>query len=800
MIPQSFNDNWHFFKSINDARAAAMGGPQPPAITLPHDAMSHEPRTPDTPNGAQTGFYPGGQYVYQKTLYAPADWQGCSVILEFEGVYQTAQIYLNGTLVAHQLYGYSNFYADLTNALHIGEDNQIRVIADNSAVPNSRWYSGSGMYRGVRLWVGGPVRLPAEGVRVTTLSADEDYALVEIAATVRSADQAPRRVEVCAALGGVTGRVPVTVFPGSEETVRQTLAIPSPALWDCDHPYLYDCTVTVKDGARMLDHAALRVGLRTLTLDPHRGLRLNGRPVKLRGACIHHDNGILGAATWPDAERRRCRQLKEAGFNALRSAHHPMSREMLEACDELGVLVMDEVSDMWTQHKNPHDFALHFPDQWPEIIDRMVAKDYNHPSVVLYSIGNEITEVGSAQGCQLARAMTERLHRLDPTRYTTNGINGLVAAFFGGQIYSMMQELMPSARKSGADDSGSNAVNGAMGLMAGETGDRFAVHPTLTALLNEPSNAVDVIGLNYLTGRHLLEQELHPNKTVVGTETFPADIARLWGLVKRHPHILGDFTWAGYDYLGEAGCGIFHYDGAANFSSVYPERTASIGDLDLLGDRHPISYLREIVYGLRKAPYIAVERVDRYGQTPSRTPWMLKDNLASWTWPGFEGQPANVDVYSDADEVELLINGRSVGRRPAGEENRFTASFTLCYEPGELTAVAYADGQETGRHTLHTAGAVAALEPEVERGAELTFVTLRLTDAQGRPNLFDTRTVTAEVESGELLGFGSACPCSTEPYDGTVCPTWNGAVMAVFRGHARVRFTAGGLPPLCLEI
>ena len=799
MIPQSFNDNWQFFKDPAAARAAAMGGPQPPCITLPHDAMIHEPRTPDTPSGAQTGFYPGGQYIYQKRFFAPADWKGCTVALEFEGVYQTAQVYLNGTLAASSVNGYTNFYADLSTDLLYGAENRIKVLADNSAVPNSRWYSGSGLYRGVRLWVGGPIHLPAEGVQVTTLSADGDYALVEIAAAVKSSAVTPRTVQVCVSLGGETGRAPVTVFPGQFETVRQTLAIPAPKLWDCDHPNLYDCTVTVEDGGQVLDRAALRVGLRTLTLDARRGLRLNGKAVKLRGACIHHDNGILGAATWPDAERRRCRQLKEAGFNALRSAHHPMSREMLEACDELGMLVMDEVSDVWTVHKNPHDAASHFAQSWPEILDRMAAKDYNHPCVVLYSIGNEITEVASPRGCQLGRAMTEHLHRLDPTRYTTNGINGLMAASFGGQIVPMMKELLSAPGKTGADGAGSNAFNGMMGLMAGETGDRFAAHPTLTALLDEPSHTVDVIGLNYLTGRHLLEQELHPNKTVVGTETFPADIARLWGLVKRHPHLLGDFTWAGYDYLGEAGCGIFHYDGAANFSSVYPERTASIGDLDLLGGRRPISYLREIVFGLRKAPYIAVERVDRYGQTPSRTPWMLKDNLASWTWPGFEGQPANVDVYSDADEVELLVNGRSAGRQPAGEEHGFTASFSIPYEPGELTAISYTDGQETGRHTLHTAGASAALTPEVERGGELTFVTLRLTDREGLPNLSDTRTVTVEVQDGTLLGFGSANPCSEDPYDGTVCPTYQGTVMAVFRGSGHARFTAEGLPPLELD-
>ena len=414
----------------------------------------------------------------------------------------------------------------------------------------------------------------------------------------------------------------------------------------------------------------------------------------------------------------------------------------------------------------------------------MAAKDYNHPCVVLYSIGNEITEVASPRGCQLGRAMTERLHRLDPTRYTTNGINGLMAASFGGQIVPMMKELLSAPGKTGADGAGSNAFNGMMGLMAGETGDRFAAHPTLTALLDEPSHTVDVIGLNYLTGRHLLEQELHPNKTVVGTETFPADIARLWGLVKRHPHLLGDFTWAGYDYLGEAGCGIFHYDGAANFSSVYPERTASIGDLDLLGGRRPISYLREIVYGLRKAPYLAVLRMEHNGQTSSKTPWMFKDNLASWTWPGFEGQTASVDVYSASEEVELFLNGASLGRRTVVD---FTATYSVPYAPGELKAVGYTGGVCDGEFTLRTAQD-AQLTLTADRktlqanGEDAAFVMIQFVDANGTADLHAKHTLKVELEgAGILEAVGSANPCSEERYDTPESETFDGCCMAVIR-------------------
>ncbi len=351
-----------------------------------------------------------------------------------------------------------------------------------------------------------------------------------------------------------------------------------------------------------------------------------------------------------------------------------------------------------------------------------------------------------------------------------------------------------------------------MSLMEGERGEYFSTHPLLTEALEGCSSASDIIGLNYLTGRHIPEREMHPNKTVVGTETYPADIVRLWGIVKRYPHVLGDFTWTGYDYLGEAGCGIFHYDDSVNFSSVYPERTAYIGDLDLIGYRRPISYLREIVYGIRKEPYLAVERLNRYGMEYSKTPWMLKDNVASWTWPGYEGKPAVVDIYADAEEVELFLNGRSLGKKPAGEEHAFTATYELTYEPGELTAVSYEDGKETGRFSLVTAGEEIRLCAEADKtvlradGEDLAFITVKLTDQDGVENLSASRKVTVSVNgAGSLAGFGSADPQSLRSYDDTEWETYDGYVMAVVRsgeqaGRIEVVVAAEGCQEKHIEI
>lgn len=820
MIRRNFNHDWQVTKGGKGTDTASlMGASGMKKVHLPYDAMIHEERTPDVESGAQTGFYPGGEYIYQKSVMIPEEWKEKKVILEFEGIYQTAMVYINGALAKRNLYGYSDFYVELNPWLNYGTENQIKVIANNSTVPNSRWYTGSGIYRNVKLIIGDRIHVPVDGVRITTLAADEESAIIEIETKIQSISKVRENISVIVCLekdGKIIARdrQKVVMYPETKETARCSICVTEPELWDCNTPNLYQCKVQIEDAGEVLDETIETFGIRTLTLDSVHGLRMNGKAVKMRGACIHHDNGILGATTLEKAEERRCRQLKEAGFNSIRSSHHPISKAMLAACDRYGIMVMDELSDMWTLHKNPYDFALHFEECWEQVVEQMVATDYNHPSVVLYSSGNEITEAGSDAGAAINRKICNKFHELDHTRFTTMGLNGLMTA--GRRLKDIMTDVMgkfgtPETDGSGNKD-GSNAFNSFMSMMEGERGEYFSTHPLLTEALEGCSASSDIVGLNYLTGRHVLEQEIHPNKTVLGTETYPADIVRLWGIVKRYPHVLGDFTWAGYDYLGEAGCGIFHYDGNANFSSVYPERAAYIGDLDLIGYRRPISYLREIVFGLRKEPYIAVERVNRYGMKCSKTPWMHKDSVSSWTWPGYEGRPAVVDIYADAEEVELFLNGHSLGKKPAGEQNEFTATYELVYEPGELIAVSYEAGIETGRYSLNTASEKIQLCAEADKkvlcadGEDLSFIIVKLVDENGTENLFVPKKVAVSVEgAGRLEAFGSADPQSLSSYDDTEWDTYDGHVMAVVRsgmesGKIKVVFTSEGCKDICVEI
>ena len=859
MQKQRFNEKWQFIDGKRDSLITTLNGKEKEIayVNLPHDAMVHEKRAEDAPAGSQSGFWPGGVYHYKKNFFAPEEWMDKTVVFEFEGVYANAAVYINNDYAGGYPYGYTNFYVCADEFLKYGEENEIKVTANNGAQPCSRWYSGSGIYRDVNMFVGGALRVPVNGVRITPTEIRPKTAVIQVDVRIENDVLQGKKIVVRTEIKDADGNVaaaddkPLTVYKKQKTKVRQRILLENPKLWDLEKPNLYYATVSLLVDGETVDDVTEHFGIRTISVDAKNGFCLNGKEVNLRGTCIHHDNGIIGATTLYRAEERRCEQMKAAGFNCIRSAHHPMGKSMLDACDKLGMLVMDELSDIWTRPKNTHDYSRDFISYWEEDVTRIVEKDYNRPSVVLYSTGNEIQEAGTAKGAQINRMIADKFKELDETRFTTSAINGMLAV--SDQMQAIIMDVlakagiqMPAAgagqaaetknqegekadeaaqkvetakagenadSDSAEEAGGSNALNNFMSLiMSGATGDAFASHPTMTSRLEEFADATDIAGYNYLTGRHALEHDLNPNRVVLGTETFPADIVRLWDVVKRNPHVIGDMTWTGYDYLGEAGCGIFYYDGTMNFSSHWPDRAAYIGDIDLVGYRRPISYLREIVYGLRKEPYLAVERVNRHGQAHSQTPWMFKDNIASWTWPGYEGRPASVDVYSVSDEVELFLNGTSLGRKPAGEANGYTATFEITYQPGELKAVGHGANGIDGECVLQTAADEVELDARADcveiaaDGADLSFVTVGLKDAAGICNLNAMKEITVKVEgAGCLQGFGSADPQATLSYDDVTWPTYDGLVLAAVRsngekGEITVMFTADGMEPAVVKI
>lgn len=802
-----FNKNWIFEKETNESRMQSFYGiKNTKEVNLPYDAMIREKRDKDAPAGAQSGFYPGGKYIYEKRFNLQDDWKDKDIVIEFEGVQGKSHVWVNGNLVKKNNNGYIGFYIELTSLLYAEQENVIRVEVDNSLQPNSRWYTGSGIYRNVNLWLGDKVYIKNDTTKINTRFLSDDLAQVEVTTTLkknsRNSINANCLFEIIEDEEVISFEKQEVCMLSEEETIHLNLPIENPKKWSTNNPFLYECKISIQIDSECTDVVRINYGLRTLSITSKKGVLINDEVIKLRGTCIHHDNGIIGAETFIEAEDYRCRMIKEAGFNAIRSAHNPLSKAMLDSCDKYGILVMDELTDVWNKRKNPYDYADVFQEEVSSWIQYMVNKDYNHPSVIIYSIGNEISEASTKYGAYINRSLCNQFHELDHTRYTTNALNALNCA--GGRLKTIMKEILEKFDGTGttsANGQGSNALNTFMSMMSGEKGDYFAKHPLVSEALDECNQSSDIIGLNYLSGRYELEKELHPNKTVLGTETYPADIFQLWNLVKKNDHVIGDFTWTGYDYIGEAGVGIFHYDKSENFSSIYPERLAYIGDIDIIGNRRPISYYREIVFGLRTAPYIAVERMNHNGEQSTKTAWMFKDNISSWTWTGYENKVANVDVYSISETVELFLNGISLGKKDAGESNQFIASYEVPYKKGELKAVGYTNGAVDGEYVLNSADRPVEIHVEkvTMNEKELVYIKAFLTDISGVENFLEQRKIKVEVGNNLLIeGYGSSNPSSEEDYFSDETEIYDGYAMVAVRIKDRkikdkITFSADGL-------
>ena len=780
-----WNDGWKFWAD-KDAFALVWNIPENARdVTLPHDAMIESPARPESPNAGNTGYRDGGNYTYVKILRIPEAELGEKKILQFDGVYCHALVYVNEQLAGSEANGYSSFYVDATPYLHVG-DNEIRVQVKNAGMTNSRWYSGSGIYRDVYLLSADATYIEPGMVQVTTESAEEDFAVLRVETTVINETLCARTLVLRTVIRDTAEagaeRTAFFLKAGEKKTLRQRILVRNPKRWSEESPVLYAVESTLCDGEKELDSASDRFGIRTLALDAARGLRVNGRSVKLRGACIHHDSGIIGAATYADAQYRQIKLLKEAGFNAIRMSHHPAAPALLRACDELGVYVMDEFSDMWQRAKNDLDYALDFDKWWDTDVRLMVRKDYNHPSVILYSVGNEIPEIGTDAGSEICAKIAGLMKALDPTRYTTAGINGVFAA--GDQMGRILADLSRDMQASGEIDGN---VNDFMTVMDTKM-DQIVVHDAISERLEKACASLDVAGYNYMAARYEPDTVHYPNRVMVGSETNPPDIARNWALVEKLPTVIGDFTWTGWDYIGEAGVGIPAYAfGEGGFGAQFPCQLAYCGDLDLTGYRRPLSYYREIVFGLRTQPYIAVQNPHHYGETLIKTPWVMSDADGSWDWPGMEGKPVVVEVYGPGDETELFLNGKSLGKQ-AFKDCR--ALFETVYTPGTLCAAAYENGEKCGEYTLSSPNGETRLTLSVDTdGGELVYLSAALTDNDGVLKTGADETLTATVTGAELLGFGSGDPKPVMNYNTGKARTYKGRAQLILKKQAGATIT-----------
>lgn len=791
---RSFNDGWEvrpktsiFFE---------LGGVAAPwkRVTLPHDAVISGSRDPSA--GSDTGYYPGGVFEYRKAFEIPEEFEGRRVAFEFEGVYRDAMIFVNDQFVGQRPSGYAGFVIEADEFLEIGAENSIRVEARSH--DDSRWYTGAGIYRDVWMVVTEDVHLARDGVRVSTPDVDAERSVVHVATTVRNAGRRPKTVRVRSHIAldsrgaSVSHEAPITVMPGEEMTLRQRLNLEDALLWSPESPHLYTLTTEVHDGRKVVDVRATDFGVRTLQLDPQHGLRVNGRSVKLRGACVHHDNGPLGAATFARAEERRVELLKSAGFNAIRSSHNPMSRAMLDACDRLGMFVIDETFDVWAESKSGFDYSLAFPEWWERDVEAMVLKDINHPSVIMYSIGNEIVETGNPLGARWGRLIAEKIRSIDQTRYVTNSINGLV---------SVIRDVAGMAQ--GAASGGVNAVmNGLQDMM-----NQVIASPLVSERTEEAYAVVDVAGMNYGESRYRIDEELFPDRIILGTETSPNQIAANWATILESPRLLGDFTWTGWEYLGESGIGRVAYtdDEIPPMSGPFPWRVSGSGDIDITGHRRPISYYREIVFGLRSSPYIAVQPPRPIGRDLVPGKWSWTDAVGSWDWDVRAGTSLTIEVYADADEIELLIGDRVVGRRASGAAVGYVSEFIVEHSSAQIEAVAYTDGVESGRSVLSAPIGERRLRASADRSSigtsigELSFVSLSVEDRFGTVFTAMTETVTVTVEGpGELQGLGNGRPDSEGAFTDSSCETFHGRAIAIVRptGEGQVTVRASTISGL----
>ncbi len=770
MRKHCFNDDWTCRCLTREEPAVQ--------VTIPHDAMISEPRSPESRGEGNIGWFIGGDYEYLKTFTPPAEWKGQHVLLEFEGVYHNAEVWLNDEKLAFRPYGYTNFYVDITDALQWDGENTLKVIARNSDQPNSRWYSGTGIYRPVNVWTGGDRYIPVNGVKIRTT----DYKTGRIEVQVRTTVPGLIRVEI---LDG-NDVVVSTEFEASKNVVNFPIRVPDARLWDTENPNLYKARVTFGD-----DVVEETFGIRTLAWSAAEGMTINGQRVILRGACIHHDNGLLGACAFPEAEERKVRLHKENGYNALRSAHNPCSKAMLDACDRLGMLMMDEFVDAWTMHKTRYDYVTYLKDWWKEDLRDMVDKDYNHPSVIAYSTGNEVAETARPEGIAFTGEMTGYLHSLDATRPVSCGINIFFnfLSSIGLGVYSD-EKAAKEAEAAAAAPEGKKKKKAAVGSefynkLACIMGDKFmkfgaTLYPCDVKTRGAYAN-MDIAGYNYGIWRYKKDMKKYPDRIILGSETFCKDAWLFWDIAKENPAIIGDYVWAGMDYIGETGMGAPEY-GDYRMTAEETQMTGGNGRIDITGKRRAEAAYTLVALEQVPGPLIGVQPVDRT-DNPNLTGWSLTKAIESWAWNGCEGMKATVEVYSRAAEVELFLGGKSVGRKKTSKTAR--TLFTVNYEEEDLTAVSYdSAGRETGRYTLQAAGPETELQilpEEAPEAGKLCFVRLRYTDQEGVWKPLERQLLTVTVEGGELLGLGCANSYVKGNYTTNTTDTYYGEALAVVR-------------------
>lgn len=756
----NFNENWKFhLGDIAGASARQFNDRSWRTINLPHDWSIEGRPEINNPSGNDGGYYPAGIGWYRKTFNFQQDDRLTETIIYFEGVYMNATVFVNGHELGTHPYGFTSFFYDITPYLRTGE-NTMAIKVDNSQQKNCRWYTGSGIYRNVKLIRTPKMRFEPWGTSVSTITVSPQQT-VQVETTVANRQDRPQQAVVQYRILDddnllATKEEHVTLEADETRTLKTQITLNGAKLWSPETPRLYnlECRLQSSDGL-LSDLVSTHFGVRSIEYSAQKGLLLNGLPLKLNGGCLHHDNGPLGAAAYRDAEWRKARLMKEAGFNAVRCSHNPPSEAFLDACDHLGLLVIDESFDGWRSSKTPHDYSTLFDQWWTKDIESMVLRDRNHPSVFCWSIGNEIIERKTPEAVLTAYALAGYVHKLDPTRPVTSA---LAAWDSDWEIYDPLA----------------------------------AAH--------------DIVGYNYMMHKGPSDHERVPERVMMQTESYPRDAFANWNRLDRNAYIIGDFVWTAIDYLGESGIGRFYYKGESEGEhyqrNQFPWHGAYCGDIDLTGIRKPISYYREMLYNPDRKLYMAVKEPNGYYGEIKETQWSVWPTWECWNWPGHEGKNIDVEIYSRYPAVRLYLNDRLIAEKPTTRNEEFKAIFTIPYAPGTLKVVGVENGKETDARILETAGNPARIQLTADRteitadGESLVYVMAEITDRKGRlvPNA--DALIKFDVQgAGTLLATCSADLKDESAYTDSRRKAWKGRAMAVIKAgkvKGKLQVTAHG--------
>ena len=745
---QLFDYDWKFFLGdAPDAKSNNFNDESWRKLDLPHDWGIEGKVNPKNPTGGGGGYFPAGIGWYRKTFQASDAWKTNKIAIYFEGVYMNSEVFINGKSLGVYPYGYSSFSYDLTPYLHFGKENVIAVRVDNSQQINSRWYSGSGIYRHVWMMLTNPIHVAHWGAAISTPVVSAKKATVLVKTKVKNETSSTQSILVKTILWNKNsksvgnGQLKVELPANSEKEITQTINISNPLLWTPETPDLYQAQIQILKEKKILDDTKTNFGIRSIRFTAENGFQLNGKTVKINGGCVHHDNGCLGSAAFDRAEERKIELLKAGGFNAVRTSHNPPSEAFLNACDRLGLLVMDESFDCWKIGKNNNDYSKYFNEWWQRDLETMVLRDRNHPSIIMWSIGNEIPERGDHSAIETAKMLAGAIKKIDTARPITSAIVD------NGKDWSKFDTLM-------------------------------AVH--------------DVAGYNYHLWSALSDHQRVSSRIIVQTESYPKDAFTNWKLVQDNKYVIGDFVWTALDYLGESGIGRWYYSGDVPGEhwehDFFPYHGAYCGDIDLIGWRKPISHYRSMLYNNSEKLYMAVREPAPEPLEIKETWWSVWPTWESWTWPDFEGKTVQVEVYSKYPKVRLYMNNKLIGEQATTREQQFKATFAVPYSSGQLKAVGLDNGKEMESTMLKTSGDAAKIKLIADRkeilanGQDLSYITVEITDKDGivQPNA--ANRIHFKIDGpGIIAGVDNADMKDTDPYTGNTRKAWKGRALVVIK-------------------